>query len=123
MQEVLPDESCTTDELIGAVLALDFGLFPLLLDDADVFSRRTPALCHHIPVIQHHIFYHKTTLGKFGVGGWAPGQNLHIRSCLKCANLHKLMQILFDHTLVYHHLLITWIAHFFSDLCSSTGIH
>jgi len=44
VQEVLPDASCTIDERMGAVLALDLGLFLLLLDDADVLPLKTPAL-------------------------------------------------------------------------------
>jgi hypothetical protein len=43
---MLPDASCTTDKFMGAVLALDLGLFPLLLDDADAdwLPLRTSAL-------------------------------------------------------------------------------
>jgi hypothetical protein len=51
-------------------LALDFGLFPLLLDDADVLPCRAPALCQSIITISSS--YPKTTFGKVWgrVGPW-----------------------------------------------------
>jgi len=49
-------------------LALDLGLFPLLLNDADVLPLRTPALCHCIIVIlKYHLYFIRLLLEKFGV--------------------------------------------------------
>ena len=95
MQEMLPDARGTPDKFICTVLALHFGLFPLMLSYRDMLP-----FCPLTLDYNESIYIKTAFLKSWGVGGGSKGPfaNIAHRTCLKfgsLANFTEHMQILF----------------------------